>query len=76
MAVLSLSEARANLFRPITQALIIGGPLSATAALAHRSGVFFGSGAYRFMGAGQKWPAPLAWKAPADAHPTGNGGAL
>ena len=54
MAVLSASEARANLFRLIAQAVIIGGSHSATAAVAHRSCVFFASPAYRFMGAGQK----------------------
>lgn len=37
-----------------TQALVIGGALSAAAALAHLACVFVGAPAYRFMGAGEK----------------------
>lgn len=37
-----------------TQALLVGGLLSATAALAHLACIAFGARAYRFMGAGEK----------------------
>jgi hypothetical protein len=36
------------------QALIIGGALSAAAAVAHLACIFIGASAYRFMGAGEK----------------------
>lgn len=45
-----------------TLALILGGALSA--ATAHLVCIFLGAPAYRFLGAGEKWHAPLKLEKP------------
>ena len=59
----SIPELRKSTMLPYgTLALILGGALSA--ATAHLVCIFLGAPAYRFLGAGEKWHAPLKLEKP------------